>query len=185
MAKKLNTKELSRRYVTAIFELAKSSGALSKVAKDLDEVQSLLSTSEVLKAMINSPIVSAEQQMIAVEQISEKGKFDALTRNFLTVVAKNRRLKYLAEIITAFKKKISEDNNEIQAEVISAVQLSDAMVNKIKKELSAETGKKVELETQIDAEIVGGLIIKIGSKMYDYSVKSRLNKLRNDLRQAS
>ena len=179
MAKKVNIKELARRYTTAVFDLAKSQNKLDRVEKDLEALKSMLTSEPRLQKVISARTLNGEAQ---VEFVKEMGKgFDPLTINFLLIVARNSRLQYLGDIIDAFQHQISEEKGELKAEIITAQKLEDKQVAGIVKDLSAKTGKKVIVDQIVKPEIIGGLIVKIGPKMYDYSVKSRLFKLKTKL----
>jgi F-type H+-transporting ATPase subunit delta len=185
MAKKANIQELARRYTTAVFELAKSSGALDSVAGDLDKVVQTLAVDEKLRKKLNSPLLTAEKQVELVREVAKALKLGSVTTNFLLIVARNRRVKYLDEIINAFQTKIAEEKGELKAIVTSAEKLSDEQVKQLESELSKKTGKAVQIQEHVEPDIIGGLIVKIGSKMVDYSVRSRLNKLKNQMKAAS
>ena len=185
MASKTNIKELSRRYASALLELAESKGKLKKVSSDLAEIADLLSKSETFRSSLVSPVITVTEQQAVFVEIAKKSKLDALTLNFLKVMAKNRRLGYLAETIETFEEMIAEKNNEVTAEIISAEKLDKATVSKLEKEFSAKTGKKVQAVVTVDEDILGGLIVKIGAKMFDYSVRTRLENLKRELQAAS
>lgn len=185
MAKKVNIKELARRYTTAVFELAKSENALDKVSKDLEALEALLGDNPELEQLIASPVLSEAEQVETISQLAKAQKFNSLTLNFLSIVARNGRLQYLRQIVTAFRDKIAEENGEIKAEITTAQELSAAQISAIAKDLGAKTGKTVVVIQNVRPEIIGGLIVKIGPKMFDYSIKSRLTKLKNKLKEAS
>ncbi len=184
MAKKVNIQELSRRYTTAIFELAKSQNALDSVAAELDGVTALLAENQELQKMLNSPLLSAAEQVTTVSELARSNKLSPLATNFLLVVANNRRMANLNDIIRAFRERIAEEKNEVTAEVTTAEKLSDGQLKELSAELGKKTGKTVVIEEKIDDTVIGGLVVKIGSKMFDYSVRARLNKLRNQLKSA-
>lgn len=185
MAGKTNINELARRYVTAVFELAGKGTNLSQISKDFAVIENTLSKNSSFSKMANSPIISSKEQVNAVEQIAKKAKFSKITTNFLKVVASNGRLDILPEIIEAYNDKIAEKEGEITAEITSSVKLAPAILKNIKTELEKQTKNKVIIEENIDPSIIGGLVVKIGSKMYDFSVKSQLSKMRNELKQVS
>jgi F-type H+-transporting ATPase subunit delta len=185
MASKTNIKELSRRYASALLELAESKKKLSKVEADLEEVADLLAKSETFRNSLTSPIITIGEQQAVFGEIAKKSKLDALTLNFLKVMAKNRRLGNLSETISTFKDMIAEKNNEVTAEIISAEELDKATIAKLEKEFSTKTGKTVHANVTVNEAILGGLIVRIGAKMYDYSVKTRLENLKRELQAAS
>jgi len=185
MASKTNIKELSRRYASALLELAESKKKLSKVEADLDEVADLLAKSETFRNSLTSPVVTVGEQQAVFDEIAKKSKLDSLTLNFLKVMAKNRRLKHLAETVVTFKEMIAEKNNEVIADVVAAAELDKETIAKLEKDFSAKTGKKVQANVRIDESILGGLIVRIGARMFDYSVRTRLENLKRELQAAS
>lgn len=185
MAGKTNINELARRYVTAVYELAEEGKNLAKVTKDFESLGNALAESADLQKVINSPILGAEKQIIALEEVGKKAKFNAVTINFLKVVASNGRLNVLPAVVTAFKAKVAEEQGEVAALVTSPAPLTAAKIKEIQTELSKVTKKKVIVSETVDPSLIGGLVVKIGSKMYDFSVKSQLNKIKNELKQAS
>lgn len=185
MAGKTNINELARRYVTAVLDLAGSGVKLKKLTADLNEVETLLESNADFNRMATSPLISKEDQIECIKAIGNKAKFDKITINFLKVIAVNGRLESLGKFIEVFKAKVAELGGEVTAEVTSAKNLTAAQLSGIAKDLSKEFGKKVKIEHKLDESVIGGLVVKIGSKMYDYSVKSRLERLRNDLKKAS
>lgn len=185
MASKTNIKELSRRYASALLELAEGKKKLSKVESDLEEIADLLAKSETFRNALVSPMITVNEQQAVLTEIAKKSKLDNLTLNFLKVMAKNRRLGSLAETVATFKEMIAEKNNEVVAEIISAEQLDSATLKKLEKEFSAKTGKSVQANVTVDEAILGGLIVRIGAKMFDYSVRTRLENLKRELQTAS
>ena len=153
------------------------------MAKDLQGLKTALKSEPALKKSLNAKTLGPKQQVALVRELGKN--FDALTTNFLLVVAHNGRLQYLEEIISAFQDQIAEENGELKAEITSAQKLDDKQVASIAKDLSAKSGKKIVLEQIIRPEIIGGLIVKIGPKMFDYSVKSRLTRLKNKLKESA
>lgn len=183
MAKKVNIKELSRRYTTAVFDLAKSQNKLEAVAKDLERLKEILKNQPRLQKIMSAKTLGGADQVSLVKELGNG--FDALTVNFLLIVARNGRLKYLANIVEAFIERIAGENGELKAQITTAAKLDEKQLAAITKDLSAKSGKKIVIEEIIRPEIIGGLIVKIGPKMFDYSVKSRLTRLKNKLKEAS
>lgn len=183
MAKKVNINELARRYTTAVFELAKSQNKLQQVGRDLESLQTVLKSAPQFIKLISAKTYSPSEQVAALKEFGSK--FDPLTVNFLMVVAQNGRLAYLPEIVDAFRNRIAEENGELKAEITTAQKLGEKLLNEIAKDLSVKTGKTVKVTENVRPEIIGGLIVKIGAKMFDYSVKSRLTRLKNKLKEAA
>ena len=184
MAKKTNIQELARRYTTAVFELAKSQNKLDKLSEELGQVNAAIKADESIRKMFGSPVLTSQKQVEIVRGLASKLGLDPLTTNFLLVVAKNRRVKNLSEINDAFRAQINEELGFVNAQVISAEKLDESELKDLEAGIAKKTGKKVKIEESVDASIMGGLIVRIGSKMIDYSVKSRLNSLRNKLKSA-
>lgn len=185
MASKTNVKELSRRYAAALLDLADGKKKLANVERDLAEVADLLSKSETFRNSLVSPVISVEEQQAVFVEIAKKSRLDGLTLNFLKVMAKNRRLKYLDAVIDTFKQLVAESSNNVTAQVVAAADLDAATVAKLEKDLSIKTGKKVRADVKIDPAILGGLVVRVGSKMFDYSVRTRLQNLKRELQAAS
>ena len=185
MAKKVNINELARRYTTAVFDLAKSEGSLDKVAKDLDTIETLAKTDDYFKRFLNSPVLAEAAQIAMMQEFSKSQKLNKLTLNFLLIVVKNGRLQYLTQIIKSFRERIAAELGEIKAEITTAQKLTDKQLAAIAKDLSNKTGGKIKITETVKPEIIGGLIVKIGAKMFDYSVKSRLTKLKNKLKESA
>ncbi len=183
MAKKVNINELARRYTTAVFELAKSTNKLAQVGKDLEALQGLLAEQGSLAKMLGAKNLSHADQIAVIKDLGKK--FDSLTLNFLMLIAQNGRLEYLSEITSAFQDRIAEENGELKAEITSAQKLAVEQLAAIAKDLSAKTGKTVKITENVKPEIIGGLIVKIGARMFDYSIKSRLTRLKNKLKEAA
>ena len=184
MAKKENIREIARRYTTAVLELAKSGNSLDEVRQELQEVLAAVSEAETAKSL-RSPLLSATRQLEIVRELGKKVKASSITTNFLLIIAKNRRLGSLPQIIEYFLERIAEEKGEIKAEVRTAQKLEAAQIAEIETALGKKTGKKVIVAEKVEPALIGGLAVKIGSKLYDYSIKSRLSKIKNQMKSAS
>lgn len=184
MAANDNIKEVARRYAAALFELSETAETSVKVANDLVKVEEFMSSEENFQKTLNSPLVSAADRVAVLTELAEQLKLSDITKNFLLVMAKNGRLAHFAEVMETFREMIATNNNEITAVVVAAEELNDADLAKIKQEIAAKTGKKVNLKVSVDAGIIGGIVIRIGSKMYDFSVRSRLSRMQQHLKAA-
>jgi len=169
---------LAGRYGRALFELADSDNSLDKVAEDLKEIDISLRNSSDLMRLIRSPAISRKDQNKAMYVLLHKMDVSELTIKFVGVIAENRRLKELPEIIENFQARLAERRGEISAEVISSRALSDSQINEIGSSIGNVTGKKVFIEKIVDENILGGLIVKVGSQMVDSSLRTKINKLR-------
>jgi F-type H+-transporting ATPase subunit delta len=166
------------RYATALFELALEGGALDSVAADLDRFSAALDASTDLARLVKSPVFSAEEQSRALAAILDALKIEGLTRNFLLLVAKNRRLFASPDMTRGFRAMLARHRGETSASVISASKLTEAQVTALKQALQAALGKEVALDQRIDAGLLGGLVVKVGSRMIDTSLRTRLNSLK-------
>ena len=169
---------LSGRYATALFDLADSENQLDKVADDLESVNQMLAGSEDLRRLIRSPVISREDQQATMNSILSKMKVNSLTLKFVGVIAENRRLISIRDIIRDFQALVSNRRGEVTAEVISASNLSKPQVEQIRKVLEKISKKQVTVHNLVSEDLLGGLIVKIGSQMVDSSLKTKLNKLR-------
>lgn len=185
MAKKTNINELARRYTTAAFQLAVSEKALDKVSDDLANVEAQLLADAKTAKFLNSPLLTPAKQVEFIKGVAKELKVNSITNNLLLVVAKNGRLGNLKAVIAAFQQKVAEEKGEVNAKIISATELSEAEVKQISADLGKKTGKQVVVQAEVDASIIGGLIVKIGSSMYDYSIRTKLNRLAEQLKKAS
>ena len=169
---------LSGRYAKALYELAAEKKIISKIVKDFISLKALLKSNDLLKNMIKSPAVSKLNKQSSIIKILKKAKADSLTIKFCGILAKNGRLILINEIIDVFLAEISRINGEVQAEVTSSFELDKAQQNKVELAIADATGvKKIVLSTKVDETLIGGLIVKIGSKMIDNSIKTKLNNL--------
>jgi F-type H+-transporting ATPase subunit delta len=169
---------LSGRYAKALYELARDSKAIPSIAKDFDSFKKLLQDNNTLKAMIQSPAVSKANKETLILKILKKAKAHKLTLNFCGTLAKNGRLILINEIIDVFLSEISRINGEVKAEVTSSFALDKSQQDEVKSAISKATGvKKIVLSNNVDESLIGGLIVKIGSKMIDNSIKTKLNRL--------
>jgi len=173
---------LTGRYASALFELADESNVLDRVAEDLSVVVRLIEANNDLDRLLRSPIIPRIEQGAAMEAILEKAGASELTRKFVGLTSSNRRLFVLREIIRDYLLILSNRRGEVIAEVTSAEPLSDQQTSEILKVFKAALGEKVNLTTRLDASILGGLVVKIGSRMIDSSLKNKLQKLRLALR---
>lgn len=172
------TEGVAGRYAGALYELAKEQGALPQVEADLAGFQALLDSSPDLLRLVRSPVFSAEDQTKALAAVLAKAGIGGLTGNFLQLIAKNRRLFAATDIIKAFKALTARGRGEAPAEVTSAVALTDEQVALLKETLKASVGKDVQLTTRVDPSLLGGLVVKIGSRMVDSSLRTKLAGLK-------
>ena len=168
---------LSGRYAAAIFELAEADKALDAVADDLAVFGRMIATSEDLRRLVRSPVISRDEQEAAVLAIADKAGMKKLTRNFLGVIAQNRRLFALPDMIGAYHAILASRRGETTAEVVSAKELSDAQMGALSDALKQAVGNKVSVDAKVDPGLLGGLIVKVGSRMVDSSLRTKLQQL--------
>ncbi|MEM1381730.1 MAG: F0F1 ATP synthase subunit delta [Pseudomonadota bacterium] len=176
--------EIAERYASALFELAAEAGAAEAVEGDLDALSKAFHESADFRRLIQSPAFSADDKTVGLSALLESGKAHALTLNFGKLIAKNGRLDVLLDIVVTFKRIAADARGEVSAEVVSAHALSDEQTKDLKAQLRASIGKDVALETRTDPDLLGGLIVKIGSRMIDSSLKTKLARLRARLKEA-
>ena len=168
---------IAGRYATAAFDLARDGGAIDQVAGDLASIEAMITESEELRRMIRSPLISREDQGRAMDAVLEKAAVSDLTRRFVAVVAANHRLFALDDMIAAFAEILERHRGEVTAEVTSAQPLSETQLDAIVTALAETTGAKVALTAEVDPDIIGGLVVKIGSRMVDFSLRTKLQRL--------
>ena len=174
---------LAERYAAALFELADEGHALDAVAGDLRELRAMLRDSGDLMRLLRSPVLSRAEQGKAVAALAERAGLSQLTRDFLGVVARNRRLFAVPAMIEAYLTKLAERRGEVTAEVTVAHPLSDARQATLLEQLRRAVGARVTVDIRVDARLLGGMIVKVGSRMVDASLNSRLQRLRATMRE--
>lgn len=172
------------RYATALFDLALEANALETVEADLQTLKDVINASEDLKKFLKSPIYGRDEQEKAIGAIAQKTGFGALTTNFLLLVAKNRRLFALEDMIAAFAANAARHRGEISAEATTAAPMNGDQEKALRMEIEAMVGKAVNLDTKVDPDLLGGLVVKIGSKMIDSSLRTKLNRLKTVMKEA-
>ena len=168
---------LAGRYATALFELARDEKQLEAVGASLSTVRDALRDSDAFRALTTSPLISRDQAVKATGKTAEAMRLDPITSNFLGVLAQNRRLAQLPQVIRAFNQLAAAHRGETTAEVVSAHPLSDDQVSALKKNLRTRIGRDVAVDLNVDPAILGGLVVKIGSQMIDGSIRTKLNTL--------
>lgn len=166
------------RYASALFDLASDEKSVDKVATQLAAFQAALEASDDLKSLVRSPVVKAEDQAAAVTAVAAKVGLDGTALNFLKLVAKNRRLAAVGDMVKAYQALVAVAKGETSAEVTSAEKLSDKHIKDLKAALKSSLGRDVQLSTRVDSSILGGLIVKVGSRMVDNSLKTKLDNLK-------
>lgn len=168
---------LAGRYASALFELASENGTVTAVETDLGKLGDALSGSDDLRSATTNPQLSREEQASAVSAVASHLGLSELTTNFIGVLAGNRRLSKLPEMISAFKAIAAGQRGEITATVTSAHPLSDDQIAALKTKLTARQGRTVMLTADVDPDLLGGLVVTLGSERIDASIRTRLNSL--------
>jgi F-type H+-transporting ATPase subunit delta len=166
------------RYASALFELAQEQSLLAAVEGDLANIQSLLDESDDLKRLVRSPVFSADDQTRALAAVLDRMAASPLTQNFTKLLVRNRRLFALADMIKAFRTLAARARGEVEADVTSATTLTEEQLQALKDTLKASLGQDVQINTQVDPSLLGGLVVKIGSRMIDSSLKTKLATLK-------
>ncbi|MEQ1612842.1 MAG: F0F1 ATP synthase subunit delta [Hyphomicrobiaceae bacterium] len=166
------------RYASALYDLATEQNQVKPVEQAITQIQSLLDSSDDLRNLVRSPVFSADEQGKALTAVMEKAGITGLTANFIKLIAKNRRLFVLPEMIKNYHALAARGRGEMQAEVTSAVALNEAQMQQLKDTLKASVGKDVSVTSRVDPGLLGGLIVKVGSRMIDSSLRTKLNSLK-------
>jgi F-type H+-transporting ATPase subunit delta len=175
---------VSGRYATALFELARDEKSVDAILADLNQFDALLSDSADLKRLVRSPVFSAEVQMKALDAVMDKAGISGTSAKFLRVLTANRRLFAVSDVIRAFRVLVANFKGEVTAEVTVAEQLNDKNLDALKAALKTVTGKDVALNVKVDPSIIGGLVVKLGSRMVDSSLRTKLNSIKHAMKEA-
>ena len=173
---------LAGRYATALYELADADKKLDEVAGDLATLRSMIDESADLDRLIRSPVISRNDQVSAMAAVMDEAKLSDLTKRFVGVVAGNRRLFALKGMIKQFQALLAQRRGELTAEVTSAQALTDSQRSAIEESLKKAMGTKVAVDAHVDEGLLGGLIVRVGSRMVDSSIRTKLQQLRLSLR---
>ena len=176
---------MAGRYATALFELALDNKAVDAVKNDLDQFDALVSSSADLKRVVRSPVFDADEQLKALSAILAKAGIAGLAANFLRVITTNRRLFAVRDMVRAYRALVARHKGEVTAQVTVAEKLSDKNLDALKTALKSVTGgKDIDLDVKIDPAIIGGLIVKVGSRMVDSSLRTKLNSIKLAMKEA-
>jgi F-type H+-transporting ATPase subunit delta len=170
--------QIARPYAVALFDLAKSEGKLDSVEGGLTDLQKLAAESEDFRHFLRSPVIAAHSKATAVDTILAKVEAEPTVANFVKVVARNGRLFALPAIIKAFRELAANERGEVSAEVTSAAPLSGAQLKSLADTLKGKIGKTVTLTEHVDPSLIGGLVVKVGSRMIDSSLKTKLQAMK-------
>ena len=174
---------IAARYASAVFELAKDASDLKTLESNVQDLDTVLADSSDIRDLINSPVVSREDQANAIAAVAKKMKLMPIVSNTLALMAAKRRLFVLPALVAQLRALIAEEKGEITAEVISAKAMTKTQTDKLAKAIKARIGKDVKIDATVDEELIGGLVIKVGSQMIDTSIRSKLNSLSNVMKE--
>ena len=175
---------VSGRYATALFELAREQKSVDAVKADLDRFDAMLADSADLKRLVRSPVFSADAQSRALGAVLDKTGISGIPANFLKVLTANRRLFAVTDVIRAFRALVAKFKGEASADVIVAETLGERHLEALKAALKTVTGKDVALNVKVDSSIIGGLVVKLGSRMIDSSLRTKLNSIKHAMKEA-
>jgi F-type H+-transporting ATPase subunit delta len=175
---------MAGRYATALFDLAREANAIDAVKSDLDRFDALVAGSADLTRLVRSPVFSEEEQLRALSAVLEQAGIGGLAANFLKLVTSNRRLFAVRDMIKAFRALVAQHKGEATAEVTVAEQLKDEHVQALRAALKSVSGEDVDLDVKVDPAILGGLVVKLGSRMVDTSLRTKLNAIKHAMKEA-
>ena len=168
---------LAGRYASALFGLARDERQIEAVGTSLDKLSQALVDSREFSELVSSPLIDRDQAGKAFAAVGDQIGIDPVTRNFLGVLARNGRKNQLQPVIRAFRRLAAEHRGEATADVVSAHPLKDDQLAALKQQLRSRAGREVAIETSVDPEILGGIVVKLGSQMIDASIRTKLNRL--------
>ena len=174
---------IAARYATAVYDLAKDGKKVKAIEADLGTLSDAMADSSDFNALIHSPIYSREEQGTAIAALAKKMKLSPIMANTLALMATKRRLFVLPQLVVALRAAIATDNGEVTADVTSAKALTKTQSDSLSKTLKAKLGKTVTINATVDETLIGGLVVKVGSKMIDTSIRSKLNSLQNAMKE--
>ena len=181
---KMITGEAAHRYASALLELAEESKSLKTIEKDLKTLKGLFAKSDALSDFADSPVLKTADKSAALLAIAKKAKLGKLTTQFIGTCVENRRAAQIPEIIAAFEEKLARKRGTQSAQVVSAQKLTAAQLKSIKAQLKKTIGRDVDIETQIDPSLLGGFAVKIGSRYFDSTLKTKLEGLKMAMKEA-
>jgi len=175
---------MAGRYATALFDLAREGNAIDAVKADLDGFDALIAESSDLARLVRSPVFSADEQLQALAAVLDRAGIGGLAAKFLKLVTSNRRLFAVRDMAKAYRELVANHKGEATAEVTVAEQLKGDHLDALRAALKAVSGKDVDLNIKVDPTIIGGLVVKLGSRMVDTSLRTKLNAIRHAMKEA-
>lgn len=178
MASNKTSSVAAMRYATALVDIAEKNQSIEALVSDMDALEAMLQSSDDLRNFAKSPLISREEKQKTVQAIAQKAKFQDITSNFLSLLAQNRRLHMISAIIRAIRTDISVRKGEVMADVRSAFPLNDNEQKELQATLKKAIGKDIAINVEIDKDLIGGMVVTVGSQMFDASVKRKLERLK-------
>ncbi len=174
---------IAQRYATAVFDIAKEGKAIKALESDVAALEAAMNESDDLRTLLTSPLYSRDEQSAAILAIAKKMELSDTTSNVLALLASKRRLFVMPQLLAVLQDMLAEERGEVTAEVTTAKKLTKAQADKLAKTLKTQVGKSITIKETVDESIIGGLIVKVGSKMIDTSIASKLNALQNTMKE--
>lgn len=174
---------IAERYATAVFEIAHENGKLAELEGNLDDLSTALNESDDLRDLIANPVYSRDAQGAAITEIAKRMNLRPVLVQTLGLMASKRRLFVLPQLVGQLRAKIADHKGEVTAEVVSAQPLSHEQSDALAASLKESVGKDVKVNATVDESLIGGLVVKVGSKMIDTSIRSKLNSLQNAMKE--
>ncbi len=179
-----NVSGVAGRYATALFELARDERSIDSVKADLERFDAMIAESADLSRLVRSPVFTAGEQSKALSAVLDRAGIAGTSAKFLKLLTANRRLFAVRDVIRTFRTLVAQFKGEVTADVTVAEQLSDRNLDALKGALKSVTGKDVDLNVKVDPAIIGGLVVKVGSRMVDSSLRTKLNSIKHALKEA-
>jgi F-type H+-transporting ATPase subunit delta len=175
---------MAGRYATALFDLAAETNAIDAVKADLDRFDAMIAESPDLTRLVRSPVFSTDEQLQALGAVLERAGIGGLAAKFLKLVTGNRRLFAVRDMIRGFRELVALHKGHATAEVTVAEALKDEHLSALRAALKVVSGKDVDLAVKVDPAIIGGLVVKLGSRMVDTSLRTKLNAIKHAMKEA-
>ncbi len=175
---------MAGRYATALFDLARETNAIDAVKADLESFDALVAESSDLARLVRSPVFSADEQLQALSAVLDRAGIGGLAARFLKLVTTNRRLFAVRDMVRGYRELVAQHKGEATAEITVAEPLKDDHIAALRSALKAVSGKDVDLNVKVDPAIIGGLVVKLGSRMVDTSLRTKLNAIKNAMKEA-
>ena len=175
---------IAERYATAVFEIMRDGDDLGQLENDLNALEGAVSESDDLRALLNSPVYPRDEQEAAIGEVASRMGLSGTMTNTLRIMAQNRRLFVVPTMISQLRAMLAEHRGEVTAHVTTAQPLSDDQRGRLADTLRSNVGKDIRLEERVDESLLGGMVVRVGSKMIDTSIRSRLDALKSSMKEA-